>query len=272
MGRINKDLANLYGGSHPALQRRDAAHAAVGKRLNRNGNVAGTEADHWPASRKRRHNDFAGLSLGNRNSCLGIANLDVAISMNAIAGHPATLKPDEAEIRGAVTGPGTHSLSLLQVSALGGPVAELTADEGVTQLPVIRQGMAHRFQSLDHGHEKRRAADIGGNTELEHDLGLQFARAGSAGNDGCPDGARTAVEQQARRHQVIGPGVQHDIAGPDSRSSEHQVHAVARYIRHQRWLEDRTRRHVNVPYLLGPAGKISGKWRLELLQFHPPLC
>jgi len=104
MRRVNEYFPNLDGGTHPALQRRDAADATVWRRLNRDRNITSAEADHRPAARQRRHHDFAGFTMRNRRACLGIAYLDVAIGMNLITGLPAALKSNETEVRGAVTG------------------------------------------------------------------------------------------------------------------------------------------------------------------------
>src|SRR5262249_21909711 len=151
----------------------------------------------------RGHHDLTGLAERNRYARCGLADLDVAITVNRIAGLAAPFEADQTEIRGAVAGPGFDGIARFQVPPFGGPVAELAADEGVTKLPVARQRMAHRFQALDQGEENRRAADIGGDAELEHDFRLQLAGAGAARDHGRADSPRAPIEQEARRHEVI---------------------------------------------------------------------
>ena len=92
---------------------------------------------------------------------------------------------DQAEIGGAVAGPGLEGETLLDVPALGGPVAELAAEKSVLQVPIRRQILSAGLEDFDKFCEMRGAAEKSYRTQFQQQLGLQFGIAGAGGNDGA---------------------------------------------------------------------------------------
>src|SRR5690606_32963832 len=106
---------------------------------------------------------------------------------------------------------------------------------------LLPMALAHGVRQRD---EEAGARDDRGDASLGNDLGLQFMIADTARYHGGADGLRGRVEQQSRGNEMVRPGIENDVARPDTRRAEEHVEIVGTITR-EGWLEDRSRRDVD---------------------------
>src|SRR5690606_20607978 len=107
------------------------------------------------------------------------------------------------------------TVALLEAAALGHPVPELAAEERDTYVPVIGERVAELLELLGQGQEKGSAGRDRRDSELDDQLRLLLGVSDTTGNDGDTEVSQRLVHRQTSRDEMVGPSVEHDVAGAD---------------------------------------------------------
>lgn len=134
---------------------------------------------------------------------------------------------DHAEVRCRIDCEGPDAVPGFQAAALAEPVAEFAAEQRSFDLTASGERVTRRLDGFCKRHKEGcRGADAG-HAKVDCQLRLQFAAARARWNHRRADGAQSLVEQKAGRYEMIGPGIEHSIAGAKAGSSKGRTEATA---------------------------------------------
>ena len=123
-----------------------------------------------------------------------------------------TLVADHPEIGGAESLPRHDPVLVLE-----GPPHRLRQRLGAHLGDLERQTPDPRLLGpLEHGHQEARRADEAGGSDRARDLDLRLGVPGAGGQDHAADELERLVDLVAGGHEMVGEGLDDDVAGPEA--------------------------------------------------------